>query len=49
MKTIHLHVLDKGWVSFQYTNISELEEELSKRKIIIGDGYNLDDACELDN
>lgn len=47
MKTIYLHVLDKGWVSFQYTNISELEEELSKRKIIIGDGCELGYGCEL--
>ena len=47
MKTIYLHVLDKGWVSFQYTNISELEEELSKRKIIIGDGCELGNGCKL--
>ena len=49
MKTIYLHVLDKGWVSFQYTNISELEEELSKRKIIIGDCCELGDYCKLGN
>lgn len=38
MKTIYLHVLDKGWVSFQYTNISELEEEFAQRGIEVGDG-----------
>ena len=47
MKTIYLQVLGEGWVSFQYTNISELEEELSKRKIIIGNGCELGDGCKL--
>ena len=49
MKTIYLQVLGEGWVSFQYTNISELEEELSKRKIIIGYGCELGDCCKLGN
>ena len=47
MKTIYLHVLDKGWVSFQYTNISELEEEFAQRGIEVGDYCNLGDGCEL--
>ena len=47
MKTIYLHVLDKGWVSFQYTNISELEEEFAQRGIEVGDGCELGDDCKL--
>ena len=47
MKTIYLHVLDKGWVSFQYTNISELEEEFAPRGIEVGDGCELGDDCKL--
>ena len=49
MKTIYLHVLDKGWVSFQYTNISELEEEFAQRGIEVGDGCELGDGCKLGN
>lgn len=49
MKTIYLHVLDKGWVSFQYTNISELEEEFAQRGIEVGYGCELSDGCELGN
>ena len=47
MKTIYLHVLYKGWVSFQYTNISELEEEFAQRGIEVGDGCELGNGCEL--
>ena len=47
MKTIYLHVLDKGWVSFQYTNISELEEEFAQRRIEVGDGCELGYGCKL--
>ena len=47
MKTIYLHVLDKGRVSFQYTNISELEEEFAQRGIEVGYGCELGDGCEL--
>lgn len=47
MKTIYLHVLDKGWVSFQYTNISELEEEFAQRGIEVGYGCELSDGCKL--
>mgnify|MGYP000341360208 CR=1 FL=1 len=49
MKTIYLHVLDKGWVSFQYTNISELEEEFAQRGIEVGNGCELGDGCKLGN
>lgn len=49
MKTIYLHVLDKGWVSFQYTNISELEEEFAQRGIEVGYGCELSDGCKLGN
>ena len=49
MKTIYLHVLDKGWVSFQYTNISELEEEFAQRGIEVGDYCNLGYGCKLGN
>lgn len=49
MKTIYLHVLDKGWVSFQYTNISELEEEFAQRGIEVGYGCELGNCCELGN
>ena len=47
MKTIYLHVLDKGWVSFQYTDISELEEEFAQRGIEVGDGCELGNYCKL--
>lgn len=47
MKTIYLHVLDKGWVSFQYTNISELEEEFAQRGIEVGYGCELGNGCKL--
>ena len=47
MKTIYLHVLDKGWVSFQYTNISELEEEFAQRGIEVGNGCELGYGCKL--
>lgn len=47
MKTIYLHVLDKGWVSFQYTNISELEEEFAQRGIEVGDGCKLGNGCKV--
>ena len=47
MKTIYLHVLDKGWVSFQYTNISELEEEFAQRGIEVVDYCNLGNGCKL--
>lgn len=47
MKTIYLHVLDKGWVSFQYTNISELEEEFAQRGIEVGYGCELGYCCKL--
>ena len=53
MKTIYLQVLGEGWVSFQYTNISELEEEFAQRGIEVGDycelGYyfKLGNGCEL--
>ena len=47
MKTIYLHVLDKGWVSFQYTNISELEEEFAQRGIEVGYCCELGNGCEL--
>ena len=46
MKTIYLQVLGEGWVSFQYTNISELEEEFAQRGIEVGDGCKLGDGCE---
>ena len=49
MKTIYLHVLDKGWVSFQYTNISELEEEFAQRRIEVGDGCELGNYSKLGN
>ena len=49
MKTIYLHVLDKGWVSFQYTNISELEEEFAQRGIEVGYGCELGKVCKLGN
>ena len=49
MKTIYLQVLGEGWVSFQYTNISELEEEFAQRGIEVGDGCKLGDGCELGN
>ena len=47
MKTIYLQVLGEGWVSFQYTNISELEEEFAQRGIEVGDGCELGECCEL--
>ena len=47
MKTIYLQVLGEGWVSFQYTNISELEEEFAQRGIEVGNDCELGDGCEL--
>lgn len=47
MKTIYLQVLGEGWVSFQYTNISELEEEFAQRGIEVGNVCNLGNGCEL--
>ena len=47
MKTIYLQVLGEGWVSFQYTNISELEEEFAQRGIEVGEGCKLGDYCKL--
>ena len=47
MKTIYLHVLGEGWVSFQYTNISELEEEFAQRGIEVGYGCELGNGCKL--
>lgn len=47
MKTIYLQVLGEGWESFQYTNISELEEEFAKRRIMIGDDCELGDDCKV--
>ena len=49
MKTIYLQVLGEGWVSFQYTNISELKEEFAQRGIEVGDGCELGYGCELGN
>jgi NDP-sugar pyrophosphorylase family protein len=49
MKTIYLPVLGEGWVSFQYTNISELEEEFAQRGIEVGDGCELGNYCKLGN
>ena len=49
MKTIYLQVLGEGWVSFQYTNISELEEEFAQRGIEVGEGCKLGDGCKLSN
>ena len=49
MKTIYLQVLGEGWVSFQYTNISELEEEFAQRGIEVGNDCELGDGCELGN
>lgn len=40
-------MLGEGWVSFQYTNISELEEEFAQRGIEVGDGCELGECCEL--
>lgn len=49
MKTIYLQVLGDGWVSFQYTNISELEEEFAQRGIEVGNYCKLGDGCKLGN
>ena len=49
MKTIYLQVLGEGWVSFQYTNISELEEEFAQRGIEVGNYCELGNGCKLDN
>ena len=49
MKTIYLQVLGEGWVSFQYTNISELEEEFAQRGIEVGNYCELGNGCKLGN
>ena len=35
MKTMYVQVLDKGWVSFQYTNISELVGRHVNTKVLM--------------
>ena len=47
MKTIYLQVSGEGWVSFQYTNISELEEEFAQRGIEAGDYCKLGNGCKV--
>lgn len=47
MKTVYLQVNGIGWAAFQYTNISELEEEFAQRGIEVGDYCKLGECCEL--
>ena len=47
MKTVYLQVNGIGWAAFQYTNISELEEEFAQRGIEVGDGCELGNYCKL--
>ena len=49
MKTVYLQVNGIGWAAFQYTNISELEEEFAQRGIEVGDGCELGNYCRLGN
>ena len=41
MKTIYLWVSGKGWIPFQYNELSELAAEFEARNIKLGDGCTL--------
>ena len=47
MKTIYLWVSGKGWIPFQYNELSELAAEFEARNIKLGDGCKLGDECKL--
>ena len=47
MKTIYLWVSGKGWIPFQYNELSELAAEFEARNIKLGDGCTLGAGCKL--
>ena len=47
MKTIYLWVSGKGWIPFQYNELSELAAEFEARNIKLGDGCTLGDGCKM--
>ena len=47
MKTIYLWVSGKGWIPFQYNELSELAAEFEARNIKLGAGCELGDWCKL--
>jgi UDP-3-O-[3-hydroxymyristoyl] glucosamine N-acyltransferase len=47
MKKIYLWVSGKGWIPFQYNELSELAAEFEARNIKLGDGCTLGDWCKL--
>lgn len=47
MKTIYLWVSGKGWIPFQYNELSELAAEFEARNIKLGAGCKLGDGCKL--
>ena len=47
MKTIHLRDKNYNWKMFEYENISDISEELVKRKISIGDSASIGDRASI--
>ena len=47
MKTIYLWVSGKGWIPFQYNELSELAAEFEARNIKLGDGCTLGAGCKM--
>ena len=47
MKNLYLQVTQKGWVAFDYNDLSDLSYEFSIRNIRIGNGCRLGNDCEL--
>ena len=49
MKNLYLQVTQKGWVAFDYNDLSDLSYEFSIRNIRIGNDCELGDGCRLGN
>ena len=47
MKNLYLQVTQKGWVAFDYNDLSDLSYEFSIRNIRIGNGCRLGNDCRL--
>jgi len=51
MKTLFLRKVERNnsWYGFEYTNLSELTQELKSRNIIIGSNCTIGDYCSLND
>jgi hypothetical protein len=47
MKTIYLQEENYNWKSFDYEKLTDLANELEKRKIILGNECELGNRCKL--